>query len=54
MASVVAKQHEVFALVERSSLSEECKQLYKEHVRDTIRALSYSFDASGTAIVNVT
>lgn len=46
MESVVAKQREVFALVDRSPLSEECKQLYKEHVRDAIRALSYSYAAS--------
>jgi serine/threonine-protein kinase HipA len=32
-----------FALVDRSALSDECKQLYKRHVQDSIRALAYSF-----------
>lgn len=33
----------VISLVDRSSLSEQCKDLYKEHVRDRIKALSYSY-----------
>jgi serine/threonine-protein kinase HipA len=46
MQSVVDKEGEVFELIERSSLSQDCKQLYKENVRDSIRALSYSYAAS--------
>ncbi|MBY0526817.1 MAG: HipA domain-containing protein [Gemmataceae bacterium] len=34
----------VCSLIDRSALSEECKQLYKQHVQDSTRALSYSFD----------
>jgi serine/threonine-protein kinase HipA len=32
----------VFSLIDRSALSEECKQLYKKYVQDSIAALSYS------------
>lgn len=43
MQSVVSKESEIFSLVDRSALSEECKQVYKNCVLDSIRALSYSF-----------
>ena len=33
----------VFSLIDCSMLPEECKQLYKDHVKDRGRALSYSF-----------
>ena len=42
MRDAVEKEREVISLIDRSSLSEECKQLYKECVHDSIRALSYS------------
>ena len=44
MQSAVSKEPEVFSLIDRSALSEECKQVYKDSVRDSIRALSYSYD----------
>jgi serine/threonine-protein kinase HipA len=46
MRSAVAKEREVFSLIDRSALSQECRQLYKESVRDSIRALSYSYAES--------
>jgi serine/threonine-protein kinase HipA len=46
MRSSVGKEREVFSLIDRSALSEECKQLYKEGVRDASRALSYSYAES--------
>jgi serine/threonine-protein kinase HipA len=36
-------QEAVFSLIDSSMLSEECKQFYKDHVNDRVRALSYSF-----------
>lgn len=33
----------VVSLIDRSSLPEHCKELYREHVRDRIKALSYSY-----------
>lgn len=42
MQGAVAKEREVFSLIDRSQLSDECKQAYKDGVRDSIRALSYS------------
>lgn len=33
---------EVEALIDASALTDECKGLYKAHVRDRIRALSHS------------
>ena len=46
MRSAVNKEREVFSLIDRSALSEECKQIYKDNVRDSIRALSYSYAES--------
>jgi serine/threonine-protein kinase HipA len=43
LEEVITTQEAVFALIECSMLPEECKQLYKEHVDDRIRAFSYSF-----------
>jgi serine/threonine-protein kinase HipA len=42
MRSAISKEREVFSLIDRSRLSEECKQVYKESMRDSIRALSYA------------
>ena len=46
MQTAVSKEPEIVSLIDRSVLSEQCQQLYKEHVRDSIRALSYSFAAA--------
>jgi len=46
MQIAVEKEREVFSLINRSALSEECKQSYKEGVRDSSRALSYSYAES--------
>jgi serine/threonine-protein kinase HipA len=37
---------EVFSLIDRSNLPGESKQLYKEHVQDSVKALSYSYTDS--------
>ena len=42
MRSAVEKEREIFSLIDRSALSEQCRQIYKESVRDSMRALSYS------------
>ncbi len=39
----ISQQEAVFALIECSMLSDERKDLYKEHVKDRVRAFSYSF-----------
>jgi serine/threonine-protein kinase HipA len=39
----VEKKDEIYALVDRSQLSDECKQLYKEHVQDSMKAIAYSY-----------
>ena len=38
----ISGQEAVFALIECSMLSTECKALYKDHVKDRARAISYS------------
>jgi serine/threonine-protein kinase HipA len=43
MQAFINNASAVDSLIDRSALSEECKQLYKSHVHDSIRALSYSF-----------
>lgn len=43
MQTAVGKEPEIFSLIERSALTEPCKRLYKDHVSDSIRALSYSY-----------
>jgi serine/threonine-protein kinase HipA len=42
LKQMIEKQAEIFALVDRSRLPGECKRLYKEHVQDSIKALSHS------------
>jgi serine/threonine-protein kinase HipA len=46
MKEFVEKKEMVFSFVDRSRLPDECKQLYKDHVRDSINALSYSYALS--------
>jgi serine/threonine-protein kinase HipA len=46
MRDTVEKEPKIFSLIDRSLLSDECKQLYKASVRDSIRALSYSYAES--------
>jgi serine/threonine-protein kinase HipA len=43
LKNFIEEQAAVFSLIDCSSLPEECKQLYKGHVKDRVRALSYSF-----------
>ena len=43
MRLAVSKEPQIFSLVDRSALSEECKQVYKDSVRDSMRALAYSY-----------
>ncbi len=45
----IAGQEAVFSLIDCSMLPEECKQLYKGHVQDRVRALSYSFSGQRPA-----
>ena len=43
LQSFVDQKDAVFSLIDRSILPEDCKQLYKEHVDDRVKALGYSF-----------
>jgi serine/threonine-protein kinase HipA len=43
LQSFVDGKEAVFSLIDRSILLEDCKQLYKEHVEESVRALSYSY-----------
>jgi len=43
MQAFIDNENAVGSLVDRSALSEECKQIYKSHVHDSIKALSYSY-----------
>ena len=43
MHAAVSKERAIFGLIGRSVLTEQCRQLYKDHVHDSIRALSYSY-----------
>jgi len=43
MPTAVSKKPAIFSLVDRLLLSAQCQQLYKDHVGDSIRALSYSY-----------
>jgi len=43
MQAFIDREKPVFSLIDRSALSVECKLLYKKHVQDSIRALSYSY-----------
>lgn len=42
MERFIAKRGEVEAMIDASELTDECKDLYKGHVRDRIRALAHS------------
>jgi serine/threonine-protein kinase HipA len=42
LEAFIVKKHEVDAMIDSSTLTDECKNLYKEHVHDRLRALSYS------------
>jgi serine/threonine-protein kinase HipA len=42
METFIGKGDDVEAMIDTSELTDECKRLYKEHVRDRIRALSWS------------
>lgn len=46
MQMTVGKESEILSLIDRSALSAECRQLYTEHLRDSMRALSYSHAAA--------
>ena len=46
MQFAVSKEAEMSSVIDRSLLSEQCKQVYKDSVRDSIRALSYSYAES--------
>lgn len=39
----VDSQEAMFSLIDRSLLPDDCKQLYKQHVQDSVRALAYSY-----------
>jgi serine/threonine-protein kinase HipA len=41
----VDQKEAAFSLIDRSILPDDCKQLYKDHVQETINALSYSHTA---------
>lgn len=43
MQTVQTAEVAVMARIARSSLTDECKELYRVHVRDSIKALSYSY-----------
>jgi len=43
MAQFRESEGPVVALIDRSALSDACKELYQHHIRDSLRALSYSF-----------
>lgn len=42
----VDSQEAMFSLIDRSLLPDDCKQLYKQHVQDSVRALAYSYSGS--------
>jgi serine/threonine-protein kinase HipA len=42
MNRFIEKESAVHSLIDRSTLSEECKQLYKDQVHDSVKALSHS------------
>jgi serine/threonine-protein kinase HipA len=43
LQSFVARKEAVFSLIDRSLLPEDCKQLYKEHVQESVDAIAYSY-----------
>jgi serine/threonine-protein kinase HipA len=42
----VDRKEALFSLIDRCILPDDCKQLYKEHVQDSVKALSYSYTGS--------
>lgn len=46
LQSFMDSKEAVFSLIDRSILLDDCKLLYKEHVQDSVRALSYSYASS--------
>ncbi|MBY0230469.1 MAG: hypothetical protein K2W96_14385, partial [Gemmataceae bacterium] len=45
MERFIGCREEVFSLITRSTLADECKRLYESHVEDRIKAFSHSFAA---------
>jgi serine/threonine-protein kinase HipA len=43
LQSFVAQKAAVFSLIDHSILPDDCKQLYKNHVQDSVNAISYSY-----------
>lgn len=43
LETFITKRDAIFSLLDRSSLSAECKVLYQSHVNDSLRAVSHSF-----------
>jgi serine/threonine-protein kinase HipA len=43
LSTFVSKKEALFSLIDRSALPDECKDLYRAHVEDRVRALSYSY-----------
>ena len=43
LQNFVDRKEAVFSLIDRSILPDDCKQLYKEHVQNSVGALSYSY-----------
>ena len=42
LETFISEQKAMLSLIECSMLSEECKDLYQEHVNDSVKAFSYS------------
>src|SRR5262249_32206675 len=42
LESLIGEQKAVFSLIDCSMLPDECKQLYKDYVKDRVRAFSHS------------
>jgi serine/threonine-protein kinase HipA len=43
MRAFVDREKDVISLIDRSTLSDECKRIYKNHLRDSIQGLAYSY-----------
>ena len=43
LLSFADQKEAVFSLIDRSILPDDCKQLYKKHVQDSVNAISYSY-----------
>lgn len=46
LETFLRRRNDIFSLVDSSPLSDECKELYKGHVDDRIKAFSYSYSGS--------